>query len=1085
MLTLLLGTDWVENSQYIMDMIANDVAQQKPGRILLVPELISHNTERRLCDCAGDTASRFAEVLSFTHLVGRVSDSCGYAACECMDNGGRVVAMAAAVQQMHSRLKAYASLETRPEFLIGLVDAVDEFKRCCISSADLMVASNQVEGSLAQKTEELSLLFDAYDSLCAQGKRDPRDQMTWLLDALEDGDYASKRVFYIDGFPDFNKQQLAVIEHLICNAENVYITLTCDEPGSRGVAFERAGETALELLMLARHAGVEVVVKNIPMKNCALDYLHSKLFQGNIDKTLPKEQLCVYRTETVYEECIAAAEKVVELVIDGARYRDINVVCTDLAAYRTTLEMVFERCHIPIYMSGSEPVLNKPVIAAVLAAIDTALGGFEQQDVLRYLKSVISPLSLDVCDKIENYAIIWGISNNRWLQEWTEHPDGLGQAETDESSARLDELNLARNTALEPLERLRDAFRNAKNVHQQVTALYDFFDNICLCQRLEILKQQMEQQGEKRDAQILDQLWEILLNALQQLNDVLGRIFWDTETFTALLKLLLGQYDVGTIPPVLDSVSAGTADALRCQRAKHLILIGAAEGSLPTYASTGGVLTDQERTRLRELGVMVNSGSIDRLEAEFAEIYGVFTGVDQSVTVSCSGGQPSFIFTRLCQLAGGETQNCRNLGSVLTDSLEASAYLARFDAKSVATQLGLGELYDGVWTKKQHTLGYVERENVRKLYGDNLRLSASQVDRLAECKMSYFLKYGLRAKEWKQAAIDPAEFGTYVHAVLEKTARSIKELGGFSTVSLEQAIQIANNYSKEYMNDRFRVLSTERMQYLFNRNTRELELIVKELWSELNKSKFEPADFEVAFGEGETCAAIAVAGKLINAQLRGFVDRVDIWSNEEAEFFRVVDYKTGKKDFDYCDVFNGIGLQMLLYLFALEQEGAVLVGEHAIPAGVQYFPARVPLVSADGILSDEEAAAAREKLWKRKGLLLADEQVLQAMESADAPNRMPYTVKKDGSISGDLADKNQFKLLKAYIFGLLGSMVDQIASGDVTANPYTRGSSHDACAFCPYGAVCHPDQVEGRRNYKTMTADRFWEEVAKEVSDRG
>ena len=87
---------------------------------------------RRLCVAAGDTASRFAEVLSFTQLGNRVSDEAGHAILDCLDNGGRVVAMAAAARQLHSVLKTYASVETKPEFLTGLLDAIDEFKRCCI-----------------------------------------------------------------------------------------------------------------------------------------------------------------------------------------------------------------------------------------------------------------------------------------------------------------------------------------------------------------------------------------------------------------------------------------------------------------------------------------------------------------------------------------------------------------------------------------------------------------------------------------------------------------------------------------------------------------------------------------------------------------------------------------------------------------------------------------------------------------------------------------------------------------------------------------------------------------------------------------
>ena len=202
-------------------------------------------------------------------------------------------------------------------------------------------------------------------------------------------------------------------------------------------------------------------------------------------------------------------------------------------------------------------------------------------------------------------------------------------------------------------------------------------------------------------------------------------------------------------------------------------------------------------------------------------------------------------------------------------------------------------------------------------------------------------------------------------------------------------------------------------------------------------------------------------------------------------YFRVVDYKTGKKDFDYCDIFNGVGLQMLLYLFALEKSGQNLVGGHPIAAGVQYFPARAPMVSADGRLTDDEAKKARQSEWKRKGLLLHDEQILEAMDPIEGMPRLSCTRKKDGTITGDLADRDQLKLLRQYVFTLLSNMVDQIASGDITPNPYTRGSSHDACTFCPYGNICHKEQVAGRRNYKAMKDVEFWDAVEREVNRHG
>ena len=254
---------------------------------------------------------------------------------------------------------------------------------------------------------------------------------------------------------------------------------------------------------------------------------------------------------------------------------------------------------------------------------------------------------------------------------------------------------------------------------------------------------------------------------------------------------------------------------------------------------------------------------------------------------------------------------------------------------------------------------------------------------------------------------------------------------------------------------------------------------------QLQQSAFQPVGFEVNFGSADGLPPIAINGETMNAILRGFVDRVDNWKQHGNDYYRVVDYKTGRKDFDYCDVFNGVGLQLLLYLFALQECGADVVGTNPIPAGVQYFPARAPYVATDGRITPEELEKQRMKERKRKGLLLSDSEVLQAMEPGESPQRLCYTVKKDGAIGGDVADREQLKLLRAYLQRILGKMVDDIASGNVEPNPYTRGTSHSACTFCPYGAVCHEAEVDGRRNYKTMTAQRFWDEIGKEMDSSG
>lgn len=1082
MLTLLIGRDWTANRREILRRISMDVQSRKPGRILMVPELISHDTERRLCEAAGDTASRYAQVLSFTRLARRVSDSVGSAAMECLDNGGRVVAMASAARQLHSRLKAYAALETKPEFLTGMIDAVDEFKRCCISSETLLRTAGMLDGGFAQKLEELALLMEGYDALCSRGKRDPRDQMTWCLEQLEDSDFASKHTFYIDGFPDFTRQHMAILELLIRESPEITVSMNCDCVGSKLMAFEKAGDTARQLLNCARQCGVEYRVEVVEEEASELADVRSRLFQGHISHGSAGECLQTFRAESPYMEAMGAAEQVMELVRNGSRYRDINLVCTDMNVYAPLVNQVFHRFGIPLYQSGTEDILQKSVLSTVLNGLDAALSGFEQKSVLRYLRAALSPLSMDDCDRVENYAIIWGIQGMKWTKDWENHPEGLSVPWSDSYYSQLARINDARKRAIDPLNRLREAFSAAENLRGQILALYAFLEEIGLEKRLYRMALQLDEAGENREAQILNQLWEILISALEQLHDTLGQTAWESEHFVRLLRLLLSQYDVGTIPPVLDAVQMGPVSAQRLHEQRHLIILGAQEGNLPGYSGSSGVLTDQERETLRAMDVRITGGAMEGIRAEFAEIYGVFCGAQESIRLWCSGDQPSYVFRRLTELAGGTSEAVRSMGFAPADSREAGAYLARWKAAKAAESLGIQEAYENALAKSNYSLGTVERKQISALYGESLNLSASQIEQQAKCRLHYFLRYGLRVQERKEASVDPAEFGTYVHWVLENTCRTIRDMGGFGQVSGEKTLEIAHRFSDEYAAEHFAQLDSQRMTYLFQRNMQELDAIIRELWEELKDSRFGPQGFEVSFGMDEL-PGIVIPNDAMPASLRGFVDRLDTWEHHGNTYYRIVDYKTGPKEFDYCDVFNGIGLQMLLYMFALRESGEEHLGQRPIPVGVQYFPARARFLSADGRPDDEEAEKMRTREWRREGLLLQDEEILKAMEPGETVKRLNYTVKKDGSLSGDLATREQFQLLERYIFRILGKLVEDIASGDVTPNPYTRGD-HGACTWCPYGTICHKAEVEGRRNYKTMSAQRFWEEVEGEM-DRG
>ena len=162
-------------------------------------------------------------------------------------------------------------------------------------------------------------------------------------------------------------------------------------------------------------------------------------------------------------------------------------------------------------------------------------------------------------------------------------------------------------------------------------------------------------------------------------------------------------------------------------------------------------------------------------------------------------------------------------------------------------------------------------------------------------------------------------------------------------------------------------------------------------------------------------------------------------------------------------------------------------------AGIPYVG---PHIAASAVSMDKtltklvvDHAGVTQAAWHlvRRGDL--DNHIDKVLDTLESRFAYPMFVKPAGTGSSvgvsKAADREQLKMLRDYMGRILGKMVDDIASGNVEPNPYTRGTSHSACTYCPYGAVCHEAEVEGRRNYKSMNAQRFWEEIGKEMDRNG
>jgi ATP-dependent helicase/nuclease subunit B len=246
--------------------------------------------------------------------------------------------------------------------------------------------------------------------------------------------------------------------------------------------------------------------------------------------------------------------------------------------------------------------------------------------------------------------------------------------------------------------------------------------------------------------------------------------------------------------------------------------------------------------------------------------------------------------------------------------------------------------------------------------------------------------------------------------------------------------------------------------------------VTLDLKGELERSDFEPLSFESRF------SASAADGEL---EISGVIDRVDGWEKDGKLYIRVSDYKTGKKSFSLSDIYYGMNLQMLIYVYALG--GAELGARATVPAGILYTPARDELYQADRNVGDEIIAAELAKAKRRRGLILGEPEVIEALERGPEKRYLPVR-EKDGVYTGDsLVTRGQLARLLRYVEDKLRRAARELRSGDISSSPYFKSEADNACFFCEYKSACLFGALPGdkRRAMPAITDKEFWERAER------
>lgn len=1107
MLELWMGRANTGKSAAVLEKLRQlgDSSQQ----LLLVPEHASHLAELDLARTCGDSASRHAEVLSLRLLANRVLSQVGGLADGALDAGGKLLMMQLALQESAPSLKIYARPSRKAPFLAELVELCDELCTCRVLPEQLGEVCQRLEGMSADKLRELSIIYAAYLARLHAGGADRRDLMTRLAEELEQSGYGAGKDVFLDGFAYFTAQEEQIIAVLLRTARSVTITLL-GEPDSPREIFAQSVRAQHRLVRLAAACGVECRVVPFPAREAAnaLQHLESSFFGQRRAWEGDCGQVELYRADTMFTETEYVAARILALVRTGGyRFRDITVAVRDLDSYAATMGNVFERYGVPVYLSRRSDILEKPVMSLIAGALDAVAGGCEYEDMFRWLKTGLAGITDGECDKLENYVIQWDIHGSMWLREedWTANPDGWQERFTPEQTARLAEINTIRRRVSGPLGRLHQGMKDAPGATGKLRVLWAFLEEIDLAGQLERRTADLEALGQLQQASEYGQLWELLCQVMDQFANILEDMPLDREEFVRLFKLVLTQYDVGTIPAALDQVQITQITRNDRHPVKCLFLMGANDNVLPAVPQSTGLLSREDRSQLLEQGIELAPSGMELFHIELQNLYAALCQPTDRLAVTWPGAdltgeelRPSFVVERIRTLLPG-----------VSETAEGGDHTFRLAAPRPALELAGGQRNGPLWQyfagreMFAPQLGAMDRAAamhrgrlspaaVETLYGKSYRMSASRIDKVNSCHFAYFMQYGLRAKERTPAGFDAAQVGTFLHYLLENVTRMAMDRGGFAAVDSDELRRMIRTVTQRYMAAALPDFDSRdaRFRYLFRRLERTAGTIMENVAQELGESDFVPLAFELGFGGGGQLPAISIQSGDAALTVTGKVDRVDGWLKDGKLYLRVVDYKSGKKAFDLSDLRYGLNIQMLLYLFTLQREGKDYFGREIVPAGVMYLPARDAIINAPRGASEALLRAAMDKELRRSGLVLAQPEVLQAMEHSalESPRFLPLTLGRNGSITKGIASAAELGKLGKYLDRVLERIARELRQGNIDADPRGHSENDSTCTYCEFASACHFMQADERDHMeliRPMKPEEFWHYVDETIGEEG
>lgn len=1106
--------------------------------VLIVPEQYTFDTEKKFLEVVTEKGLLRGEVLSFKRMAHRVSEECGGRTELRISDSGRNMLIYKLLKDKGEDLQYFNRIAKQQGFSSIISKIITEFKKYNISEEILNAKEEEInDEELKKKMSDLKLIFNNFNEVLHKKFIDSDDELTFLAKRLKDCNIYDDAEIWIDEFTTFTPQQLEVIKVLAKKAKVVNITL-CSDSLSGGTdvdytdIFDAIKNTENSILRIMKEGNISYLEPIDLNKGYSYRFLNSEDLQ-HLERhffTYPFKEykgkannVRIYKANNSYDEIEVVAKDILRMVRDnGYRFKDIAVVCRNIDEYEKISTVIFNEYNIPFFIDKKREILNNPLVVVIISSLEILASNWSYESVFKYLKSGLVNIERDYIDILENYILANGIKGYKWTKDLYDKENI-----SEEENEILEIMEEIRS----PLMKLHNKLKGKKTVREFATNLYEFLNELNVFKTLEIWLEEFNSLGLQDKIKEYIQVPEMVIEILDQAVDVLGEEVLDIKEFTKILISGFEEKEIGVIPMSLDQVNIGDISRVKGREVKALYLIGVNDGVLPAANKEEGIISDRERELLRNIGIRLASDTKSRAFEEQFIVYTALTIPSEYLMVTFPMAdfegkslRPSIIIPRLKKVLPNvvEESEIYNIRDRRDKFNKITAPIPTFNELISALRMEFEkEKVDEYWAQAfkwfenneefksksnrmfkgltyTNLVEKIPREKIKRLYqSENKKLifNVSRIEKYAQCPFSYYVQYGLKAKDRKVYEFSAPDLGSFMHNVLDDFTNTIRnEKIAWSDLNKERCKLIVNELvDKRLESDSNSILnSTKKYKYFADRFKRTITKSVMVISEQMRKGKFEVFKNEFAFGgfsDGEPIKIDLPSNETV--YLVGRVDRIDTLDLDGNTYIKIVDYKSGAKKFNLTEVYYGLQIQLLVYLDALIKNSKYILQKQAMPGAILYFRIDDPIIKSKKQLTEEEIKDNILKELKMSGLLLKDINVVKAMDNDMETYSLiiPAAIKKDGNFttSSSVVTEEQFDILRKYVNDKMSEICEEMLSGEIKIEP-CKNNSTAYCSYCDYSSVCQFDTSIENNKYRVVlkkSNDEAWKLIKDEVEKGG